>query len=231
MNESWKCASVYKLYDWNQTGGTSVRAALAELEISFELVEIDFRSGAQFTDEYTRINPRQQVPSLELPDGSILTENIAILMHLADTHPEADLAPRGGTVERAQINRWLSFLAMNNYVAEYRRARPERYTTDPAAVQEVVDAATVIVRRHYDIFEDAIGAGPYFLGDRFGILDIYVWMLVQWWGDYDGMRRVYPKILRLVETVMERPKIKPVHEEQFGPGLGIDRARYYGTRS
>ncbi len=79
---------MYKLYDWNQTGRTSVRAALAELEISFELVEIDFRSGAQFSDEYMRINPRQQVPSLEFPDGSILTEITAILMHLADTHPE-----------------------------------------------------------------------------------------------------------------------------------------------
>ena len=212
---------MYKLYDWNQTGGTSVRAALGELEVLYDLVEIDIRSGAQFTDEYTRINPRQQVPSLELPDGSILTENTAILMHLADTHPEADLAPHCGSVERAQINRWLSFFAMNNYGQEIRRLRPERYTTDQSAAQGIVDAATAIVKRHYDIFEGAIGDGPYFLGGRFSILDIYVWMLVQWWGDYDGMRRDHPKILRLVETVMDRPKIKPVHEAHFGPGLGI----------
>jgi glutathione S-transferase len=212
---------MYKLYDWNQTGGTSVRAALGELEVLYDLVEIDIGSGAQFTDEYTRINPRQQVPSLELPDGSILTENTAILMHLADTHPEADLAPHCGSVERAQINRWLSFFAMNNYEQEIRRLRPERYTTDQSAAQGIVDAATAIVKRHYDIFEGAIGDGPYFLGGRFSILDIYVWMLVQWWGDYDGMRRDHPKILRLVETVMDRPKIKPVHEAHFGPGLGI----------
>ncbi len=212
---------MYKLYDWNQTGGTSVRAALGELEVLYDLVEIDIRSGAQFTDEYTRINPRQQVPSLELPDGSILTENTAILMHLADTHPEADLAPHCGSVERAQINRWLSFFAMNNYGQEIRRLRPERYTTDQSAAQGIVDAATAIVKRHYDIFEGAIGDGPYFLGGRFSILDIYVWMFVQWWGDYDGMRRDHPKTLRLVETVMDRPKIKPVHEAHFGPGLGI----------
>ncbi len=212
---------MYKLYDWNQTGGTSVRAALAELEIPYDLVEIDIRSGAQITDDYTRINPSQQVPSLELPDGSILTENTAILMHLADTHPEADLAPRCGTVERAQINRWLSFFAMNVYEGEYHRIRPERYTTDPSAAQGIADAATASVKRRYDIFEDAIGDGPYFRGDRFSILDIYVWMLVQWWGDYEAMRRDHPKTLRLVETVMDRPKIKPVHEAQFGPGLGF----------
>jgi glutathione S-transferase len=213
---------MYKLYDWNQTGGTSVRAALGELEVLYDLVEIDIRSGAQFTDEYTRINPRQQVPSLELPDGSILTENTAILMHLADTHPEADLAPHCGSVERAQINRWLSFFAMNNYGQEIRRLRPERYTTDQSAEQGIVDAATALVKRHYDIFEGAIGDGPYFLGGCFSILDIYVWMLVQWWGDYDAMRRDHPKTLRLVETVMDRPRIKPVHEAQFGPGLGCD---------
>ncbi len=212
---------MYKLYDWNQTGGTSVRAALAELEVPYALVEIDIRSGAQFTDEYTRINPRQQVPSLELPDGSILTENTVILMHLADTHPEADLAPHCGSVERAQINRWLLFFAMNVYEGESRRVRPERYTTDSSAAQGISDAATALVKRHYDIFEDVVGDGPYFLGDRLSILDIYVWMLVQWWGDYDGMRRDHPKILRLVEMVMDRPKIKAVHEAQFGPGLGF----------
>ncbi len=211
---------MYKLYDWNQTGGTAVRAVLAELEITYDLVEIDIRSDAQFTDEYTRINPRQQVPSLELPDGSILTENTAILMHLADTHPGANLVPSCGSVERAQINRWLSFFAINVYEAEYRRIKPERYTTDPSNAQGIADAATALVKRHYDIFEGAMGNGPYFLGDWFSILDIYVWMLVQWWGDYDAMRRDHPKMLRLVETVMDRPKIKPVHEAQFGPGLG-----------
>jgi glutathione S-transferase len=156
-----------------------------------------------------------------LPDGSILTENTAILMHLADAHSEADLAPRCGLVERAQINRWLSFFAINVYEGESRRVRPENYTTDSSATQGIADAATAVVKRHYDIFEGAMGGGPYFLGGRFSILDIFVWMLVQWWGDFDGMRRDHPKMLRLVETVMDRPRIKPVHEAQFGPGLGL----------
>ena len=57
--------------------------------------------------------------------GKVLTENIAILMHLADSHQEVGLAPPCGSVERAQVNRWLSFFAMNIYGPEYLRMRPE----------------------------------------------------------------------------------------------------------
>ncbi len=51
------------------------------------------------------------------------------------------------------------------------------------------ETATGFLKRHYGIFEAALNSGPYFLGSRFSILDIYVWMIVQWWGDYDTMRR------------------------------------------
>ena len=213
---------MYKLYDGHGTGGVTVRAALAEIEAPHDIVEIDLEAGGQSTDEYTRINPCQQVPALELPDGSVLTENIAILMHLADSHPQAGLAPPCGSVERAQINRWLSFFAMNVYGPEYLRMRPAFYTTDPSGADGIAEAATAYLTRHYGIFESALGTGPYYLGDRFSILDIYVWMIVQYWGNYDGMRRDWPKTLRLVETVIERPRIKPVHDAQFGPGVGAE---------
>ncbi len=202
------------------TGGITIRAALAEVGTPYDIVEIDLEAGAQFTDEYTRINPCQQVPALELPDGSVLTKNIRILMRLADAHPDVGLAPPCGSVERAQINRWLSFFAMNIYAAEYVRMAPESFTTDPSGAAGIAEAATAFLTCHYGIFESALGAGPYYLGDRFSILDIYVWTIVQWWGDYDGMRHDWPRTLRLVETVMERPKIKPVHDAHFGPGVG-----------
>lgn len=211
---------MYKLYDGQATSGVTARAALAEIEAPFDLVEIDLGAGAQRSDEYARINPCQQVPALVLPNGSVLTECIAILMHLADAHPEASLAPPCGSVERAQINRWLSFFVMNIYGPEYLRMRPAFYTTDPSGAAGIAEAATAYLVRHYSLFEAALGVGPYFLGDRFSILDIYVWMITQWWGDYEGMRRDWPKTYGLVTTVMARPKIKPVHDEHFGPGIG-----------
>ena len=104
---------------------------------------------------------------------------------------------------------------------EYRRGWPERYTTDQASTKGIVESATASLKRCYDAFEGVLGNGPHFLGTEFSILDLYVWMLVQWRSDHDQMRHDHPKTLRLVETVMERPKIKPVHEQQFGAGLGF----------
>lgn len=211
---------MYKLYDGQATGGVAVRAALAEVQTPHEIVAIDLSAGEQREDAFTRINPCQQVPVLELSDGSILTETVAILMHLADTHREAAVAPPCGSVERAQVNRWLSYFVTNIYGPEYLRIRPAFYTSDPSGAAGIVEAATKFLKRHYGIFEGAMGNGPYFLSERFTILDIYIWMIVQWWGDYDQMRHDWPKIFRLVHAVMERPRIKPIHDAHFGPGIG-----------
>lgn len=67
-------------------------------------------------------------------------------MHLADSHPEAGLAPRCGSIEWAQINRWLSFFAMNIYGPEYLRMRPAFYTTNPSESEGIAEAATAFRR-------------------------------------------------------------------------------------
>jgi len=212
---------MYRLYDGQGTGGVSVRAALSELEAECEYIDIDLSAGEEYSEEFTKINPCQQVPVIELPDGTLLSENTAILMHLADSHPDANLAPPCGTVERAQVNRWLSYFAMNIYGPEYLRMRPAFYTTKSSEAEGIAEAATPYLTRHYTIFEAAMSGGPYYLGDQFSILDLYIWMLVQYWGDYDTMQSVWPKTYRLGETVMMRPKVKAVHEAHFGPGMGF----------
>ncbi len=119
---------MYKLYGTKHTSTCAVKAALSEAGAPFEEVEITTRAEQHLTEEYRQINPRQQVPSLMLPDGSIMTEGPAILLHIADAHPEARLAPPPGTSERAQHDRWLIFLAMNVNEAGQRMNYPERFT-------------------------------------------------------------------------------------------------------
>ncbi len=75
---------MYKLYGTKMTGTCAVKAALTEAGAPFEEVEITISKKQHLTEEYRQINPRQQVPSLMLPDGSIMTEGPAILLHIAD---------------------------------------------------------------------------------------------------------------------------------------------------
>jgi glutathione S-transferase len=207
--------SKYKLYGTVMTGTCAIHAALEELGVPYELVEITTSKGQQNTEEYRKINPRQQVPSLMLPDNQVITEGPAILMHLADAHPETNLAPACGTIERSQINRWLLFFSANVYEGELRKLVGHLYTTDADGGEAVQASANEYVNWHYEIFETALVNGPYFLDDNFTILDIYVWMLAQWM-DANWLKANCPKILRLADTVKVRPAVAPVHKLNFG---------------
>ncbi len=206
---------MYKLYGSIGTGACAVKAALTEAGAPFEEVEITTSNKQHLTEEYRQINPRQQVPSLMLPDGSIMTEGSAMLLHIADSHPAVRLAPPPGTSERAQHDRWLICFAVNVYEGMLRNMLGERYTTDANGKQGVEDAARAYVDRHFNIFEETLGDGPYFFGDNFSTLDIYMWMIAQWM-DAAWLEANCPKITRLANTVKVRPKIAPIHEENFG---------------
>ena len=208
---------MYKLYGTKHTSTCAIKAALSEAGALFEEVEITTKANHHMTEEYRKINPRQQVPSLMLPDGSIMTEGPAMLLHIADAHPEARLAPPPGTSERAQHDRWLFFLAANVNEAGQRMNYPERFTTDANGKQGVVEAARAYMDRHFSIFEEALGDGPYFFGDGLSMLDIYVWMLSHWPGQGTAwLEANCPKIVRLANTATVRPKIVPIQEENFG---------------
>jgi GST-like protein len=209
--------SIYKLYGTTHTSTCAVKAALAEAGAPFEEIEITTRAKQHLTEEYRQINPRQQVPSLMLPDGSIVTEGPAMLLHIADAHPEARLAPPPGTSERAQHDRWLIFLALNVNEAGQRMNYPERFTTDSNAEQAVEEAARAYMDRHFSIFEEALGNGPYFFADDFTMLDIYVWMLAHWpGGGAAWFEANCPKIVQLANKAKERPKIAAIEDENFG---------------
>lgn len=206
---------MYKLYGWKLTGSLAAEAALTEAGLDFKIIPTNIWADEQHTEEFGRINSRRQIPSLVLPDGTSIAEGAAILLHIADASTECRIAPEPGSSARAQHDRWLLFMAVNVYEGELRKIRPERYTDDPECAPSVKTAAYAYVGRHYKLLNDAIGDGPYFLGDDFTVLDIYIWMLAQW-VEGEWLSRECPKVLLLAEAVAARPKIAPIHTYHFG---------------
>jgi glutathione S-transferase len=207
--------AMYTLYGTLYTGTCAVQAALEEAGIPYRFVEVTTKKGQHLSDEYRRINPRQQVPALQLPDGSVITEGPAILMHIADAFPSAGLAPPPGSPARGQLDRWLVYFAVNVYEGELRKLFAARYTDDPGGADGVKTAAHAYVDRHYLIFEGEIDPKPFVFGSALTILDIYVWMLSQWM-ESDWLARNCPRIAALANAVKARPKIAPVHAANFG---------------
>ena len=206
-----------KIYANPGSGSACVEAMLAELDQPFERVLVPYTEDGIADETFLRINPRRQIPAVIFEDCRCLTETMAILMHLADLHPDAGMAPVAGSFERAKLNQWMSFTLANIYEGELRKNYPQRYVAgDPDPTEE---AAEIFVMDNYRILEAAC-TGPYFFGDSLTILDVYLWMFVNWFEVFDAFQNECPKILALAETVMQRPKIAPVHDFNFGPGLG-----------
>jgi len=205
----------YTLYGFKLTGSCAIEAALAEAGVDHDFVAVNTKLGETRTEAFRRINPRQQVPVLTLPDGTTVTEGPAILTHIADAHPATGLSPPPGTSQRARHDRWLAFFHVNIYEGELRQLFPQRYVDDPACADASKRAADAYVERHFRIFEEEICEAPYFFGGTLTILDIYVWMLAQWM-PMDWMKANCPRVAGLSEAVAGRPLIAPVHARHFG---------------
>ncbi|MEO1080957.1 MAG: glutathione S-transferase family protein [Pseudomonadota bacterium] len=206
-----------KVYANPGSGSACVEAVLAELNLPFERVLVDYTEDGIVDPDFVSINPRKQIPALVLDDGACLTETMAILMHLADSHPQSQLAPTPGSFARAKLHQWMSFILANIYEGELRKNYPHRYAAcDPHYVEE---AAEAFVMENYRILEDACG-GPYFFGKDVTIVDIYIWMFINWFEELDAIREACPRTIAVAEAVMNRPKITPIHRFNFGEGLG-----------
>ena len=204
----------YRLYGWRQTGSMAIEAALAEAGVEYDFTPVNRKIDENYSTEYTKLNPRQQLPALMLPDRSVMTEGAAMLLHIGDAFPEARLIPEPGSSLRAQHDRWLLFFAVNVYEGELRQLRPGKYTADPTGAEGVKTAADAYVERHFQIYEQVLGSGPYLFDKHFTVIDIYVWMLAQWM-DQPWLGRHCPKVKRLAEAVMVRPLIAPVQGAHF----------------
>ncbi|MGH8222901.1 MAG: glutathione S-transferase family protein, partial [Woeseiaceae bacterium] len=105
----------YVLYSDPGSGGATVELALAEIGADIELRGVPLERDAQRSADYAAVNPQRKLPTLVTPSGEVLTESAAILITLAERHPEARLLPPVPSPERAQALRWLLFIAAELY--------------------------------------------------------------------------------------------------------------------
>lgn len=107
-----------------------VHVALEMIGAPFALERIVLAEGKQHTPEYRAVNPRGRVPALDLGDGTVLTESVAILLHLAERHPDTRLLPPAGGLDRARCVEWMLFLNTSVMATMGAIFRSERYTDD-----------------------------------------------------------------------------------------------------
>ena len=175
---------------------------------TFEARHIDFTAGEQNGPEFLAINPKGRVPALVTPDG-ILTENPAILLYIAQTHPQARLAPTEPfALARAQA--FNMFLASTVHVAHAHKHRGARWADDPAAHAAMTAKVLSNMAMYASMIEEHYFKGPWVLGDSYSICDPYLALITRWLGD-DGVRLAnFPRLEAHDALMRMRPSMQAV---------------------
>jgi glutathione S-transferase len=204
---------MYTLYYSPGTASLVVHLALLEIGCPFRLEKVDFSKDAQHSAEYMRINPRGQVPTL-LIDGKAYFESAALLMLLAERHPESGLAPPVGSDARPDWYQWIGFFS-NSLAATYRYwfyprdlGADEHPPAIRAALQARIEGTWAQVDAHLQ------ARGPYVLGTRFSGVDLLATMLMRWSRNMPRPATEWPALRQLAGLVRARPGWKKLYEAE-----------------
>ncbi|TCH97102.1 glutathione S-transferase family protein [Roseococcus sp. SYP-B2431] len=207
----------YVLFGDAGSGSGPVEMALAEIGAAVELQEVPLTKDAQLAAEYRKLNPMGRIPTLVLPDGTVVTESAAILVTLADRHPEAGLLPPGSDSARAVALRWMALVAGEFYPHVTRYDYPERFSADPSHAPAIADRAREMAREVWRLVDRECAPSPFVLGDRFSVADIYLAALSRWNEGARWMPAECPRVEALARAVAGRPRIAPVWARHVRP--------------
>lgn len=176
---------------------------LGEIGKPFSIEKVDLAAKKTETGaDFSKINPNGYVPAVEVAPGEVLTEGAAILQHLADTHPDAKLAPAAGTLARARVNELLTFIS-----SEVHKGFSPLF--NPKITPEAREAAVAKLRTRLARVETILADGrDYLTGAAFSVADAYLFTVVNWAGLHKLDLSAYPKLQAFQARVAARPAVK-----------------------
>lgn len=192
-------APALTLYHHPQSRSRGIRVMLEELGADYRIELVDLKAGEQRRPQFLAINPLGKLPTL-VDGDTVVTEQVAIYLHLADRFPDAGLAPPIGDPARGSYLRWMVYYASCFEPAVVDRAL-KREPAEPG----------MSPYRDFDSMLGAIVAriepGPWILGERFSAADV-LWGTALRWTTQFGMVSETPAISDYIERTSARPAFK-----------------------
>jgi glutathione S-transferase len=191
-----------KLYFLPGACSLSPHIVLRETGANFELEKVNLKekktSGG---GDYLAVNPKGQVPVLQLDSGETLTEGPVIVQYLADQNPAAGLAGAAGTMERYRVQEWLNFTTSElhkNFAPLFRPNTPDAYK----------DIARGNLSARYDWINEKLAGKPYLTGDKFTVADAYLFTVTRWAPAVGIDTAKWPHVTAFMDRVAARPKVQ-----------------------
>jgi glutathione S-transferase len=202
---------MYKLYYKPATASQCVHWMLIELGAPFELELVDTTTPR--TPEYLRLNPTGQVPTL-IVDGAPVTESAAILMLLAERHPQAGFAPAPGSPERAPYFELMVFLA-NALLPAFRNLFYADEFAPPEGQADSIARAGARIGAVFDRLDARLADGRTFLlGEAITAPDFLLTMLARWSRNMPRPASDWPNLGPYLARMKKRPGLREVHARE-----------------
>ncbi|WP_244137674.1 glutathione S-transferase family protein [Burkholderia sp. BCC1644] len=200
-----------KLFYYPGNASMAPHFVLEEIGEPFELEYVDRTHDQHKSPDYLALNPNGLIPVLV--DGDlVLYEAAAICLHLADTHPQQQLAPGLGTPERAQFYKWLMWLTNTLQATLIAYFYPERWVDagNASGAAQVKAHAEAKIATLLDQLEHQLETtgGPWLLGEHYTVLDPYALMLCRWTRGFAEPARQRPVLGGYLQRVLARPAIQ-----------------------
>ena len=204
-----------QLYYASNTCALASHIALEHANAAYEAVRIDFKKEEQKSPEFLKVNPKARVPAL-VTDRGVLTETPAILIYIAQTYPEAKLAPIGDPFALAEVQAFNSYLCSTVHVAHSHRMRGYRWADDEAAFESMRKKVPESVGACFQLIEREMLKGPWVMGKDLSVCDFYLFTLAQWLeGDGVDLTKI-PKVLEHRARVGALPVVKKAIAAEMG---------------
>lgn len=202
--------SKYHLIASKIAGSMIVEAALALSKLPYEVETIPYGEPGPQRDRLLALNPLGQVPTMTLPDGRIMTESAAIILHLADEAPQAGLVPPAADAARPMFLRWLAFIVAAIYPTFTYGDDPARWAGDDAAGRQLRKATDEHRKELWRYFAAQNPCAPWVLGERFSALDLYVAVMNMWRPGPDLFKQECPALAAIAERVAKLDALRDV---------------------
>jgi glutathione S-transferase len=204
---------MFKLYFAPGTCALASHIALAEAGAPYTTVKLDFKANQQNSPEYLAINPKGRVPTL-VTDRGVLTETPAMLAFIAQSFPQAKLAPLDDPFEFAKVQAFNSYLCSTVHVAHAHKMRGARWATEETTFADMKRMVPKTVGACFALIERDMLRGPWVMGEQYTVCDPYLYTLAGWL-EGDGVDiATLPKVAEHRKRMSERAAVQKVMAEE-----------------
>jgi glutathione S-transferase len=197
---------MYTLYYAPNTCALASHIALEEAGANYEARRLDFKSEQQRSPEYLAVNPKGRVPALITARG-ILTETPAILAFVAQSFPDAGLAPLDDPLAFGQIQAFNSFICSTLHVNHAHGRRASRWADEPEAMAAMQRKVPETVGAAFALIETEMFKGPWVMGESYSIADPYLFTVALWLEGDKVDTSTLPKVIEHRERMRARPAV------------------------